>query len=202
LIKLFGDIIKGLSMVEIKIIKSCCINTTRKYSSLIVILASLFLTSCGFLGNKEDKAKNSEISKQKDWEPNVLKRVDDNKGQGVIIFGGGKKESASGGDNVIWQASLDVLADIPLAQANYAGGVIITDWYNSSNSNESIKISIFINSARLETNSFDVKSFKKTCTTANSCQTVNLASDFNQKIKDKVLEKARVISVKKETNKK
>ena len=94
------------------------------------------------------------------------------------------------------------MADIPLAQANYTGGVIITDWYNSSNSNESIKISIFINSARLETNSFDVKSFKKTCTTATSCQTVNLAADFNQKIKDKVLEKARVISVKKETNKK
>ena len=128
--------------------------------------------------------------------------MDENKGQGVILFGGGKKESATAGDNVIWQASIEVLADIPLAQANYTGGVIITDWYNSSNSNESIKISIFINSARLETNSFDVKSFKKTCTTATNYQTVNLASDFNQKIKDKVLEKARVISVKKETNKK
>ena len=189
-------------MPKTKITKKCCINTTSKYSSIILILASLFITSCGLLGNKEEKAKNQEIIKKKDWEPNVLKRVEDNKGQGVVLFGSGKKESATVGDNVIWQASLDVLADIPLAQANYAGGVIITDWYNSSNSNESIKISIFINSARLETNSFDVKSFKKTCTTSNSCQTVNLATDFNQKIKDKVLEKARVISVKKETNKK
>jgi hypothetical protein len=129
LIKLFGDIIKGLSMVEIKIIKSCCINTTRKCSSLIVILTSLFLTSCGFLGNKEDKAKNPEISKQKDWEPNVLKRVDQEKGGLTNIFGT-DKSTASQGDNVIWQASLEVLADIPLAQANYTGGVIITDWYN------------------------------------------------------------------------
>ena len=189
-------------MPKLKIIKKCCINTTSKCSSIILILASLFLTSCSFLGNKEEKPENTEIIKKKDWEPNVLKRVDENKGQGVIIFGGGKKESATAGDNVIWQASIEVLADIPLAQANYTGGVIITDWYNSSNSSESIKISIFINSARLETNSFDVKSFKKTCTTATSCQTVNLASDFNQKIKDKVLEKARVISVKKETSKK
>ena len=188
-------------MPKLKITKKCCINTTSKCSSIILILASLFLTSCSFLGNKEEKPENTEIIKKKDWEPNVLKRVEDNKGQGVVLFGSGKKESATVGDNVIWQASLDVLADIPLAQANYAGGVIITDWYNSSNSNESIKISIFINSARLETNSFDVKSFKKTCTTSNSCQTVNLATDFNQKIKDKVLQQARIISVDKENSK-
>ena len=187
-------------MLKDNIIKKRCINTTIKFSS-IVILASYLLTSCGILGNKEEKTEKPIISKQKDWEPNVLKRVDESKGQGLILFGGNKKESASGSDNIIWQASLDVLADIPLAQANYTGGVIITDWYNSSNSNESIKISIFINSARLETNSFDVKSFKKTCTTANSCQTVNLASDFNQKIKDKVLQQARIISVDKENSK-
>ena len=188
-------------MLKDKIIKKRCINTTIKFSS-IVILASFLLTSCGILGNKEEKTEKPIINKQKDWEPNVLKRVDENKGQGLILFGGSKNESASGGDNIIWQASLDVLADIPLAQANYSGGVIITDWYNSSNSNESIKISIFINSARLEVNSFDVKSFKKTCSAANNCQTVNLTPDFNQKIKDRVLEKARIISVKKENNKK
>ena len=194
-------------MSLIKFIKNCCKNTTANPSVIsrlfLVVIFSILLTSCSLWGSKEKSAtsdENKELVKKKDWEPNVLKRVDESKG-GIILFGK-DRESARAGDNIIWQASLEVLADIPLAQANYTGGVIITDWYNSSNSNESIKISIFINSARLEVNSFDVKSFKKTCSTVNNCQTVNLTPDFNQKIKDRVLEKARIISVKKETSKK
>jgi hypothetical protein len=192
----------------IKFIKNCCKNTTTNHQVITrlfnILVFSILLTSCSLWGGKEKNANSNDekISvKKKDWEPNVLKRVDQEKGGLTNIFGT-DKSTASQGDNVIWQASLEVLADIPLAQANYTGGVIITDWYNSSNSNESIKISIFINSARLEVNSFDVKSFKKTCTEANNCQTVNLTPDFNQKIKDRVLEKARIISVKKETSKK
>jgi hypothetical protein len=187
-----------------KFFKYCCINTTNKslyfsYNSLIAVFASLLITSCNFIGSKdENKPKNEEIIKQKEWEANVFKKVDENKGGGITLFGGNKRQSEVAGDNVIWQASLQVLGDIPLAQANYTGGVIITDWYSSESSNESIKISIFINSARLETSSFDVKSFKKTCSVENSCKTTALSSDFNQKIKDKVLERARDFSVKKE----
>ena len=195
-------------MSLIKFIKNCCKNTTVNLQVIRrlfnIFIFSILLTSCSLWGSKEKSANSNyeNISvKKKDWEPNVLKRVDQEKGGLTNIFGA-ERSTASQGDNVIWQASLEVLADIPLAQANYTGGVIITDWYNSSNSNESIKISIFINSARLEVNSFDVKSFKKTCSAANNCQTVNLTSDFNQKIKDRVLEKARIISIKKETNKK
>jgi hypothetical protein len=191
-----------------KFIKNCCKNTTANLQVISrlfnIFVFSILLTSCSAWGGKEKSTNSNDENisvKKKDWEPNVFKRVDQEKGEGITIFGS-KKTTATQGDNVIWQASLEVLADIPLAQANYTGGVIITDWYNSSNSNESIKISIFINSARLEVNSFDVKSFKKTCSAANNCQTVNLTPDFNQKIKDRVLEKARIISVKKETSKK
>ena len=55
----------------------------------------------------------------------------------------------SGGDfqfasaNELWRASLDVIDFMPLASANYSGGMIITDWYSDSkNLNESIKITI------------------------------------------------------------
>ena len=189
-------------MFILKFFKNCCINTTCKFSSFLPVITALLLTSCGLLGSKDKKDENKEVTtQQKEWEANVFKRVEENKGQGVILFGGGKRESATEGDNVIWQASLNVLADIPLAQANYTGGVIITDWYNSELSKDSVKISIFIKSARLETNSFDVKSFKKSCLTENNCQTSSLSSDFNQKIKDKVLQQARIISVDKENSK-
>ena len=194
-------------MFNFNFIKNCCKNATYYLQllekTIFLGIVSLMMSSCSLWSPETKKESGKEeIIKKKEFEPNVLKRVDEARGEGITIFGGGKRDSANTADNVIWQASLEVLADIPLAQANYTGGVIITDWYNSSNSNESIKISIFINSARLEVNSFDVKSFKKTCSVSNVCQTVNLASDFNQKIKDKVLEKARVISIKKENNKK
>jgi hypothetical protein len=194
-------------MLNYNFIENCCKNATSYLQNskkvLFTMIFSLIISSCSLWSPSDKKEETKdEIIKKKDWEPNVDKRVDEARGKGITIFGGGNRDSAATADNVIWQASLEVLADIPLAQANYTGGVIITDWYNSSNSNESIKISIFINSARLEVNSFDVKSFKKTCSTVNNCQTVNLTPDFNQKIKDRVLEKARIISVKKETSKK
>ena len=32
----------------------------------------------------------------------------------------------------MWRASLDILDFIPLTNADYSGGVIITDWYSKS----------------------------------------------------------------------
>ena len=189
-------------MFKIKYFKNCCKNTTlyKKSINLIffALISSFFLNSCGLMDAKkeEGKKKEEEIVKKKDWEANVFKRVDQNKGDGIILFGKSKNET-SAGNNIIWQASLQALQDIPLAQTNYAGGIIITDWYSPSSSNESIKISIFIYSDKPETNSFDVKSFKKICKTDANCTTTLLASEFNQSIKEKVLNKARSLSLKK-----
>jgi len=186
-------------MFKKKYLKNCCKNTTfnkRSLNSIIfTLILTFFLNSCGLTGAKKEEEKKEEVVKKKDWEPNVLKRVDQNKG-GLILFGKSKNET-SVADNVIWQASLQALQDIPLAQANYAGGIIITDWYSPTTSNESIKISLFIYSDKPETNSFDVKSFKKICKTDSNCVTAPLASEFSQSIKEKVLNKARSISLSK-----
>ena len=60
------------------------------------------------------------------------------------FFKGGKSgtfEFAT--SNVMWRASLEVLDFLPLANVDYTGGLIITDWYNdSTTSSESIKITI------------------------------------------------------------
>ena len=44
--------------------------------------------------------------------------------------GGGDFQFAS--SNELWRASLDVIDFMPLASANYSGGMIITDWYMDS----------------------------------------------------------------------
>ena len=46
---------------------------------------------------------------------------------------------------------------MPLASANYSGGIIITDWYSSENSNESIKVSIRFLSNEVRSDALDIK---------------------------------------------
>ena len=83
-------------MFRLKFFKNCCINTTCKFSSFLPVITALLLTSCGLFGSKDKKDENKEVTtQQKEWEANVFKRVEENKGQGVILFGGGKRESAT-----------------------------------------------------------------------------------------------------------
>ena len=54
---------------------------------------------------------------------------------------GGDFEFAS--SNELWRASLDIIDFMPLASANYSGGMIITDWFtDKDNPDESIKLTI------------------------------------------------------------
>lgn len=175
--------------------KNCCKNTTIfEIKKCLIIIALLSTTSCGIFDKKENK--DESLKKEERFEPNVFKRSENSVGRGTTLFGGGKKAAEFAADSVIWQASLKAMEDIPLSQVNYTGGVIISDWYSSGSSNESIKISVFIKSARLETTSVEVKSFKKTCEN-DTCKTIPLQDSFNNSIKDKILARARTISLEK-----
>ena len=45
----------------------------------------------------------------------------------------------------LWRASLEALSFMPLAQADSAGGVIVTDWYaNPDNPGERVKVTVSI----------------------------------------------------------
>ena len=51
--------------------------------------------------------------------------------------GTGKFEFAS--SNPLWRATLDSIDFMPLASVNYGGGIIITDWYSTNDTNEVLK---------------------------------------------------------------
>ena len=44
--------------------------------------------------------------------------------------GSGNFEFSS--SNELWRASLDIIDFMPLATANYSGGIIVTDWYSEN----------------------------------------------------------------------
>jgi hypothetical protein len=188
-------------MLFLNFFLKCCKNTTISKFSFLLPFLLIINTSCSIFDSSKEKDDAQEILKKERFEPNVFKRAEKSVEKSGSIFSGGSNRRASefGADSVIWQASLKTMEDIPLSQVNYTGGVIVSDWYSGSNSNESIKISIFIKSPRLETSSIEVKSFKKICVGNENCKTSSLENDFNNSVKNKILVNARAISVEKKT---
>lgn len=156
------------------------------FKVLFFLLGLIFLSSCS-------KEIDPTTGKRKNYETNAEKRALKAAGDGIILGGKSKVEYEFSNSNPIWRASLIILEDIPLATANYAGGIIATDWYGASNSSELIKIQIVFNDNKLSVSSFNVKGFKKNCSSAIKCSITNTDQNFNNAIKNKILEKTKII---------
>ena len=66
--------------------------------------------------------------------------------------------------NPLWRATLETLDFMPLASANYSGGIVITDWYSENNSpNESVKISVRFLTNEIRSDALDINVFIKKC---------------------------------------
>ena len=91
----------------------------------LVILTPL-ISSCGIY--KPVDARNIPAK----GDDRVRKNIEEGRGftiQGALSKGGGTFDFAS--SNELWRASLDTIDFMPLASANYSGGIIITDDYRS-----------------------------------------------------------------------
>ena len=96
---------------------------------IFALLILAVLSSCGIY-------KRSDV---KDNPVNVNERVRKNiqEGRGVR-FG---KGATRGGDfdfassNPLWRASIEIFDFVPLTNASYSGGIIITDWFSAENKN-------------------------------------------------------------------
>ena len=109
---------------------------------------------------------------------------DDDKGSGNFDFAS---------SNELWRASLDTIDFMPLASANYSGGIIITDWYSSGQStNESIKISIRFLTNEVRSDALDIKVFYKNCGQNDSCQISEKKGSLVAELNKKILSRAAV----------
>jgi len=161
----------------------------------LIIFFTIFATAC----TKNKESADGTIIKKKKRSHNLKKRAEEYDG-GILtgkngILSGGRRTTAQfAADNMLWRASLETLNFIPLSSANYSGGVIITDWYSKENSKDAIKIQVVFKSDELSSNSIEIVSHKKICNT-NGCRTTAMEQGFNSKIKDKILERARILNV-------
>ena len=114
-------------------------------------------------------------------------------GRGIRIFKNRKKGGTFdfASSNALWRASLDTINFMPLLTADYGGGIIVTDWYNSTNDeNQSIKISIQFLSNEIRSDALSIKVFKKNCEIDKNCKIVNSESKLNNELKLAILKKA------------
>mgnify|MGYP001476398597 CR=1 FL=1 len=153
----------------------------------LLIFCLMILSSCK---NAGDARKIS---------PDPRERVKQNieEGRGFRLKGftdqnkSGEFDFAS--SNELWRASLDTLEFMPLALANYSGGIIVTDWYSEgADNNESIKISIRFLSNEIRSDAIDVDIFYKKCVTPSNCSINKQDGQLRKEITKQILAKATI----------
>ena len=156
-------------------------------SSKILILFILFI----FVGNCNSNTDARKIPPN--WKDRVQKNIEE--GRGFRLMGDKKNtgEFDFASSNELWRASLDTLDFMPLALANYSGGVIVTDWYSDSDTNnESVKISIRFLSNEVRSDALAVKVFYKNCSVQQTCKITDRSSALSAELTKKILTKAAV----------
>jgi len=162
--------------------------------SIIFFILLVFLNSCG---------KNSTFlpgADAKKYPPDPKQRVKKNleEGKGFRLDtamknlgnkGGGSFEFAS--SNELWRAALDTLDFMPLASANYSGGMIITDWYSEDQENY-IKINLRFLSNEVRSDSVNVKVFYKVCDQNMKCKMFEKGGNLESELKAQILKQAAI----------
>ena len=97
----------------------------------------------------------------------------------------------------MWRATLKSLDFIPLQSVDYAGGVLVTDWYSETdNSNNFIKITVKFLSNDVKNTSIQVVSHKKICSKgSDNCSVALMSDNFSNEIKDSIIQTARLLKI-------
>lgn len=149
----------------------------------LIIFNLIFLSGCG-LYKKSDARKVPGNAKE---------RVKQNMKEGKRIRfgnlqgGSGKFEFAS--SNEMWRASIEILDFIPLSNADYGGGIIITDWYSEGNENSSVKIMVRFLSNEIRADGLKITVYNKNCKPSEDCS-LSTDDEISNELKLAILKKA------------
>ena len=153
----------------------------------LVILGLLSSCSGGKFWDPADARKVS---------PNVNERVQRNLEEGR---GWSYKNATNGSgtnyqfasSNPMWRATLEILDFLPLANVDYSGGIITTDWYNEgTSSNESIKITVRFLTNEIRSDGLRIIVHKKRCTIQQTCTVKKVSSAIEHELQVAILKKA------------
>ena len=153
--------------------------------TLILGLSLILLSSCKNAGDARKIPPNVK--------DRVQKNIEEGRGFRLMNSIGGKKsgEFDFASSNELWRASLDTLDFMPLALANYSGGIIVTDWYSDGSSiDEAVKISIRFLGNEIRADAVAVKVFYKNCSMQSNCKVSDKSDELSAELTKRILTKA------------
>ncbi len=165
------------------------LNVLKKIIPAFLVL--LILSSCGgFKLPKSGDARKIPASGKERAKKNIAE------GRGISIGGAFNKKTTYqfSTSNPMWQATFDVIDFMPLVTVDYAGGMIITDWYTDANTtNDSLKFTIRFLSNEVRPDSLKIIIHKKTCKIQSNCIVQKIASKLEDTIRSEIITKAAVL---------
>jgi len=176
---------------------------SKKISFLLtgfIILS--FLNACGIY-NPVDARKVPVNSKDR-----VKKNLEEGKGFsiGKAMGGDGGTNYQFASSNPMWRATLDILDFLPLANVDYSGGIITTDWYNEGTAaDESLKITIRFLTNEVRSDGIRIIVHKKRCNIGGveqKCTVKKISSTLEQELQVAILKKAALFEKETQKNKK
>ena len=153
----------------------------------IIILS--FLSSCGIY-KPVDARKVSPNSKER-----VKKNLEEGKGIsfGKMMSGGSGTSYQFASSNPMWRATLEIHDFLPLANVDYSGGIITTDWYSEGTSlDESIKITVRFLTNEIRSDGIRIIVHKKRCDIQQQCSIKKISSTLEQELQVAILKKATI----------
>ena len=169
--------------------------------SLNWIVIPIFLTSCGGF-NRTDTAKNQPINAKDRVKKNIEEGRGLRLGTSMTMGPAGNGSFLFASSNALWRATLEKLDFIPLSNVDYAGGVIITDWYGDTQSDEEIKVAVRFLTNEIRSDALDIIIYKRKCIETNRCKTSKVENNTNIEIKTSILKRAAVLAKEAESKKK
>jgi hypothetical protein len=164
--------------------------------TILSVFVLSFLNSCGIYA-PSDARKVSPNSKER-----VKKNLEEGKGMSLkkMMGGSGGTGYQFASSNPMWRATLEILDFLPLANVDYSGGIITTDWYNEgTSSDESIKITVRFLTNEIRSDGIRIIVHKKRCKAQQNCTIKKISSSIEDELRVAILKKAIIFE--KEFNK-
>ena len=167
------------------------LNYTAKHILLILIGVVVlgFLSSCSGIWDPGDaRTVPANVDER------VKKNLEEGKGftANTILkgdSGGTSYQFAS--SNPLWRATLEILDFLPLANVDYSGGIITTDWYNEgTSSDESFKITVRFLTNEIRSDGLKIIVHKKRCNIKQKCTVKKVTSAIEHELQVAILKKA------------
>ena len=146
------------------------------------------------------------------WDPGDARKIDPSgevrarkaieEGRGISLDKALKGRGQGGAfqfasSNHLWRATLEVLDFIPLVNVDYAGGLVITDWYaEGTSSGESIKLTVRFLSNEIRADAIKVTVHTRVCNKSQRCRTKKISSTLEVELKNSILRVATLMQKK------